>query len=61
MKKSVGKVLSVIVALCLFMAILPMSASAEDVEMTEVESVSMIQFSPETELDPSLNININKF
>ena len=61
MKKSVGKVLSVIVALCLFMAILPMSASAEDVEMTEVESVSMIQFSPETELDPSLNINMNKF
>ena len=61
MKKSVGKVLSVIVALCLFMAILPMSASAEDVEMTEVESVSMIQFSPEKELDPSLNINMNKF
>ena len=61
MKKSVGKVLSVIIALCLFMTILPMSASAEDVEMTEVESVSMIQFSPETELDPSLNINMNKF
>ena len=61
MKKSVGKVLSVIMALCLFMTILPLSASAEDVEMTEVKSVSMIQFSPETELEPSLNTNMNKF
>ncbi len=61
MKKSVGKVLSVIMALCLLLTVMPMSVSAEDVEMTEVESVSMIQFSPETELDPSLNINMNKF
>lgn len=61
MKKSVGKVLSVIMALCLSLTVMPMSVSAEDVEMTEVESVSMIQFSPETELDPSLNTNMNKF
>ena len=61
MRKSVGKVLSVIMALCLFVTILPMSVSAEEVELTVVEPVSMIEFSPETELDPSLNINMNKF
>ncbi len=61
MEKSVFKLLSVIVALCLFMTILPMSASAEDVEMTEAEPVSMIQFSPKTELEVNLGSTMNKF
>ncbi len=61
MRKSVGKVLSVIMALCLFMTALPVSVSAEEVELTVVEPVSMIEFSPETELDLPLNINMNKF
>ena len=61
MRKSVGKVLSVIMALCLFVTIFPVSVSAEEVELTVVEPVSMIEFSPETELDPPLNVNMNKF
>ena len=61
MKKSVGKVLSVIMALCLFITILPMSVSAEEIEMAEVESASMIQFSPETELNVNLGATMNKF
>ncbi len=61
MKKSVGKVLSVIVALCLFMTILPVSVSAEEIALTETEPVSMIQFSPETELKVNLGATMNKF
>ena len=61
MKKSVGKVLSVIMALCLFVTILPMSVSAEEIELTEVEPVSMIQFSPETELNVKPGATMNKF
>ena len=61
MKKSVGKVLSVIMALCLFVTVLPVSISAEEIEMTEVEPVSMIQFSPETELEVNLGTTMNKF
>ena len=51
MRKSVIKVLSIIMALCLFITVFPLSVSAEETGMTETESVSMIQFSPETELD----------
>ncbi len=61
MRNSVGKVLSVIMALCLFLTILPMSVYAEEVELTDTEPVSMIQFSPETELDISLGSTMNKF
>lgn len=61
MKKSVGKVLSVIMALCLFVTIFPVSISAEEIEMTVVEPVSMIQFSPETELEMNLGSTMNKF
>mgnify|MGYP003311537112 FL=1 len=50
MRKSVIKVLSIIMALCLFITVFPLSVSAEETGMTETESVSMIQFSPETEL-----------
>lgn len=61
MKKSVGKVLSVIMALCLFITILPMSASAEEFELITTEPVTMIQFSPETELSVNLGATMNNF
>lgn len=62
MKRTVFKVLSVIMALCLFIGAMPvMTFAVSDEELTTVEPVSMIQFSPEKELDPSLNINMNKF
>ena len=61
MKRTISKIFCVIMALCVFVTILPMSVSAEEVELTVVEPVSMIEFSPETELDPPLNINMNKF
>lgn len=61
MKKSVIKVLSVITALCVFLSVIPISVSALDEEMTTIEDISMIQFSPETELDVTLSNNINKF
>ncbi len=61
MKNSVIKVLSIIMALCLFMTILPFSVLAVEEEMTIVEPVSMIQFSPETELEMNLGSTMNKF
>lgn len=61
MRKSVVKVLSIIMALCLFITVFPLSVSAEETGMTETESVSMIQFSPETELDVSLGGTMNNF
>lgn len=61
MRKSVSKVLSVIMALCLFLTVLPISVSAAEGDMTEVESVSLIQFSPETELEPTLGGTMNRF
>lgn len=61
MKKTVVKVLSVIMALCLFLTVFPISVSAEDAALTEVEPVSMIQFSPKTEIDVNLGSTMNKF
>ncbi len=61
MKKTVVKVLSVIMALCLFLTVFPISVSAEDAALTEVEPVSMIQFSPETEIDVNLGSTMHKF
>lgn len=61
MKKSVYKVLSVITALCLLFGICPIYVFATEEELTEVEAVSTIQFSPETELDYESGIFANKF
>lgn len=61
MKKTVYKVLSVITALCLLFAICPIYVFATEEELTEVEAVSTIQFSPETELDYETGIFANKF
>lgn len=62
MKKTVFKVLSVIMALCVFLGAMPvMSFAVTDEELTEVEPVSMIQFSPNVKLETEINTNINKF
>ena len=62
MKKTVFKVLSVIVALCVFLGLLPVTAFAEDVEWELVENVPIIKFSPETKIDVQVGGNtINKF
>ncbi|MBR5246570.1 MAG: hypothetical protein IKV25_04275 [Clostridia bacterium] len=60
MKKSVNKVLSFITALCLLLTIFPISVYATE-ELTEVESIPVIQFSPNTELETENNVSINKF
>lgn len=61
MKKTVGKVLSVIMALCLFMTILPISATAVEEEMSEMETIYAIQFSPDTEINIPLGGTVNNF
>lgn len=62
MKKTVFKVLSVIMALCVFLGAMPVITFAEDVEWEPVENVSIIKFSPETKIDVSVGGNtINKF
>ncbi len=61
MKNSVIKVLSVIMALCLFASVMPVSAYAMSDGMTEVESVSIIEFSPETELPVTFGSTMNNF
>ncbi len=61
MKKSFGKKLSVIMAVCLFVSVFPISVYAAPTEMIEVEPVSMIQFSPETELDMAFGGTTNRF
>ncbi len=61
MRKSVYKVLSFLTALCVFFSLMPVVSFAEEGELEHVEDISIIQFSPETELEPTFNININKF
>ena len=62
MKKTVFKVLSVVMALCLFIGTMPVMTFAEDVEWELVENVPIIKFSPETKIDVQVGGNtINKF
>lgn len=62
MKRTVFRVLSVIMALCLFIGAMPVITFAEDVEWEPVENVSIIKFSPETQIDVPVSGNtINKF
>ena len=62
MKKTVFKVLSVVMALCVFLGLLPVTAFAEDVEWELVENVPIIKFSPETKIDVQVGGNtINRF
>lgn len=61
MKKTVYKVLSVITALCLLLTVSPVSASALETELTEVDPVSVIQFSPDTKLETTVGAVANRF
>lgn len=62
MKKTVFKVLSVIMALCVFLGAMPVISFAEDIEWEAVENVPIIKFSPETKVDVSVGGNtINRF
>lgn len=58
MKKAVFKMFGVIMALCVFLSIMPITTFAENEELYHSEKVEMIQFSPKVELDfePSTNI-----
>lgn len=61
MNRTIFKALSIIMALCVFLGLMPVSVYAEDDELTSVENVEMLQFSPETEIELKTNTNINKF
>ena len=61
MNKAIFKVLSIIVALCIFLGLMPMTVYAEDDEWNHINNIEMIQFSPKTEIETSANTNANKF
>ena len=61
MKKTVYKVLSVITALCVLLAICPVSAYASTEDLYQSEEVSVIQFSPDTELEVETSATTNRF
>ena len=61
MNKSVYRALSIIMALCVFLGLMPMTAYAENDEWNHIENIEMIQFSPEAEIEFNVNNNINKF
>lgn len=61
MTKRFFKFVSFVTALCVFLSVLPLVASAEEGEIYHTEEVSVIQFSPETELPIEVNTNVNKF
>lgn len=60
MNKTVYKVLSIIMALCVFLGLMPVTVYAED-ELEVIEDIDIIRFSPDTELEPEFNTNANKF
>ena len=61
MKKTVFKVLSIIMALCVFLGAMPIVTFAEDNVLNYTEEVKKIDFSPNVELDATPSINANKF
>lgn len=61
MRKTVYKVLSVITALCVLLAICPVSAYASTEDLYQSEEVSVIQFSPDTELEVETSATTNRF
>lgn len=60
MSKTVFKVLSVIMALCVLLGAMPVTVFAQD-ETEYAESGSVIRFSPETELPVEMNVSANRF
>lgn len=61
MTKRFFKFVSFVTALCVFLSVLPLVASAEDDEIYHTEEISVIQFSPETELPIRVGTSVNKF
>lgn len=61
MKRVVIKVLSVITALCVFLGLMVIGVSASDGKLYTVDPISIIQFSPATELETDNNNSMNKF
>lgn len=61
MKKTVFKVLSVIMALCVFMGAMPVMTFAEDDTLCHTEEIKKINFSPNVKIDVQPNTNTNKF
>lgn len=61
MKRMVFKVLSVIMALCVFLGVMVIGVSAVDNEIYTIEEISITQFSPEIKLEHSFNNSVNKF
>lgn len=61
MTKKFLKFVSFVTALCVFLSVMPLMASAEDGEIYHTEEISVIQFSPDTELPIEVNTSINKF
>ncbi len=61
MKKTIFKMLGVIMALCVFLGAMPVAAFAESDEIITVAPVEIIEFSPDTQLEPTVNNTINNF
>ncbi len=55
------KFVSFVTALCVLLGVMPLVASAEDDKLEYSDEISVIQFSPETELPIETNVSINKF
>ena len=61
MKKGVGKILCIIIVLCLLITSFPVSATSLEETFYITEENTPIIFSPETELDVELGANMNHF
>lgn len=63
MKKTVFRVLSVIMALCLFIGTMPVMtfAESEDNQFYYTDEIKKIDFSPNADIKPSFNASTNKF
>lgn len=61
MTNRILKFMSFVTALCVFMSVMPIVVSAENGEIYHTEEISVIQFSPDTELPIEVNTSINKF
>lgn len=61
MKKTVSKMLGVIMALCIFLGVMPMSASAKEISIPASPEYKITEFSPKTKLEPSQTNNAAQF
>ena len=61
MKRMVFKVLSVIMALCVFLGVMVIGVSASDNKIYTTEEISITRFSPDVELEITFNNGVNNF